>query len=320
MFVTDIGIDLGTANVLIYIKGKGLVLREPTVVAIERKSKKIIAVGSEASDMIGRAPENIIVIKPLSQGVISDFSITEQMLKYFIIKIKGKRMRKPRISICVPSGVSEVERRAVEDAAYAAGAGKVRIVDEPIAAALGAGIDIYQACGRMIVDIGGGTTDVAVISLGGIVMSTSLKVAGDDFDLAIINYIRWKYNVIIGERTAERIKIEVGSVWERPENIEIKVKGRNLVTGLPKTLTITSDETIKTFTDVANKIVDAVYGILEKTPPELSADISQGGILMTGGGSLLHGMDKRIESKLGIFTVIADDPLTSVAKGLQYKI
>lgn len=320
MFQTDIGIDLGTTNVLIYIKGKGLVLREPTVVAIDRVSRKLIAVGNEAREMIGRTPENIIAIKPLSQGVISDFLLTEKMLKYYILKVKGKSMRKPRICICVPSGVSEVERRAFEDVAYHAGAGKVQIMDEPIAAALGAGLDIAEPFGRMIVDIGGGTTDVAVISLGGIVISTSLKIAGDDFDEAIVRYVRWKHNVIIGDRTAEKIKMEVGSIWKRTESIEIEVKGRNLVTGLPKIIKITSDETIQIFNEVANKIVDTIYSILEKTPPEMAADIAQEGILMTGGGSLLYGIDKLVESRLGILTVIAEDPLTSVAKGLRYKI
>lgn len=319
MFVTDIGIDLGTSYVLMYVRNKGVVLREPTVVAVNRQTKQLIAIGSEAREMLGRAPEHIVAIRPLTQGVISDFTLTEKMLKYYISKAKGKKFRKPNVSICVPSGVSEVERRAVEDAAYQAGAGKVRIMDEPIAAAIGAGIDINQPYGRMIIDIGGGTTDVAVISLGGLVLNTSIKIAGDDFDNALMKYMRWKYNLLIGEMTAEKVKIDIGCICERPEIVYMDIKGRCLVTGLPKTVEISSDETITPLSDVAVKIVDAAYNVLERTPPELAADISQEGIVVTGGGSLLYGMDQLIEKKLGVPVKLAKDPLSSVVMGLQYR-
>ncbi|PKM49360.1 MAG: rod shape-determining protein [Firmicutes bacterium HGW-Firmicutes-7] len=320
MLGTDIGIDLGTANVLVYIKGKGLIFREPTVVAVDIKTKKIIAIGSEAREMLGRTPQNIIAIRPLSQGVISSFDLTEKMLKYYISKAIGKTIKKPRVSICVPSGVSEVERRAVEEVAYKAGAGKVQIVDEPIAAAIGAGINIDEPCGRLIVDIGGGTTDVAVISLGGLVINSSIKVAGDDFDEVILKYVKSEYNILIGEMTAERIKMEVGSLYTREEVLTIEVNGRNLVTGLPRKVAITSEEMIPILNEVALKIVDAILLVLEKTPPELAADIAVEGIMITGGGSLLYGIDRLIESKTGIPVTIADDPLSTVAIGLQHRM
>jgi rod shape-determining protein MreB len=316
MFETKIGIDLGTANILVCVKNKGIVINEPSLVARDSKTKKVIAFGRDAKEMLGREPANIEIIKPITLGVISDFSMTEQMLKYYINKVKGGYMSRLNVLICVPSGVSEVERRAVEDTAYGAGARKISIIDEPIAAAVGAGIDIYEPYGRMVVDIGGGTTDVAVISLNGIVLSESLKVAGDHFDQALINYIRRVYNVVIGQATAEKIKKEVGSVTIRPELVDVTITGRDLVTGLPKSLTITSSDTIPVLTEIANRIIDTVYSILEKTPPEMAADIIKDGILLTGGGSLVHGIDELIEKRLGLDVVKAPDSLGAVALGL----
>ena len=296
----DIGIDLGTASILVYIKGKGVVLKEPSVVAIDRDSSKIMAIGEEARLMIGRTPGNIVAVRPLRQGVISDYTVTEKMLKYFINKA---------------SGATEVEKKAVEDATYQAGAREVTIIEEPVAAAIGAGIDIAKACGNMIVDIGGGTADIAVISLGGTVVSTSIKVAGDDFDEALVRYMRKKHNLLIGERTAEEIKINIGAAYRRPEVLTMEVRGRNLVTGLPKTIVVTSDETLEALREPAMQIVDAVHNVLERTPPELAADIFDRGIVLTGGGSLLSGLDALIEEKTGISTMIAEDPLTAVAIG-----
>lgn len=312
----DIGIDLGTASVLVYIKGKGVVLKEPSVVAYDRNTNEIKAIGEEARLMIGRTPGNITAVRPLRQGVISDYTITEKMLKYFIQKAAGKRtFRKPRICVCVPSQVTEVERKAVEDATYQAGAREVLIIEEPVAAAIGAGIDIAKPCGNMIVDIGGGTTDVAVISLGGTVVSESIKLAGDDFDEAIVRYMRKKHNLLIGERTAEDIKIKIGTCYKRSEDLSIDVRGRNLVTGLPKTITFTSDETLEALREPTAQIVDAVHNVLEKTPPELAADISDRGIVLTGGGALLHGLEELLEEKTGISTMTAEDPMTAVAIG-----
>ncbi len=265
----DIGIDLGTASILVYVKGKGVVLKEPSVVAFDRDTNRIKAIGEEARLMLGRTPGNIVAVRPLRQGVISDYTVTEKMLKYFIQKAVGKqRFRKPLISICVPSQVTEVERKAVEDAAFQAGARDVKIIEEPIAAAIGAGIDIARPCGNMIVDIGGGTSDIAVISLGGTVVSASIKIAGDDFDDAIVRYMRKKHNLLIGERTAEDIKIRIGSAYPRPESVTVDVRGRNLVTGLPKTITVTSEETEEALKDTTSQIVEAVHSVLEKTPPE----------------------------------------------------
>ncbi len=315
MFGADIGIDLGTANILVYIKGKGVVLREPSVVAIDQDTKKLLAVGHEARRMLGRTPGNIVAIRPLRQGVISDYTVTEKMLKYFISKAVGRSFRKPRITVCVPSGVTEVEKRAVEEATYQAGARKVNIIEEPIAAAIGAGIDISKACGSMVVDIGGGTSDVAVISLGGVVTSTSIKIAGDNFDEALVRFMRKKHNLLIGERTAEEIKINIGTAFKRPELLTMDVRGRNLITGLPKTITVTSEETEEALRESTSKIVEAVHGVLEKTPPELASDIADRGIVLTGGGSLLQGLDQLIESKTGISVVTADDALTCVAIG-----
>lgn len=316
MLTTDIGIDLGTASILVYLKGKGVVLKEPSVVAFDRDTNKIKAIGEEARLMIGRTPGNIVAVRPLRQGVISDYTVTEKMLKHFIQKAMGKRtFKKPRISVCVPSGVTEVEKKAVEDATYQAGAREVAIIEEPIAAAIGAGIDITRPCGNMIVDIGGGTTDIAVISLGGTVVSTSVKIAGDDFDEAIVRYMRKKHNLLIGERTAEDIKIKIGSAFKRPEVATLEVRGRNLVTGLPKTVTVTSEETEEALKETTSQIVEAVHSVLEKTPPELAADIADRGIVLTGGGSLLQGLEELIEEKTGINTMTAEDPMTAVAIG-----
>ena len=314
---TDIGIDLGTASVLVYVKGKGVVLKEPSVVAFDRNTNKIKAIGEEARLMLGRTPGNIVAVRPLRQGVISDYTVTEKMLSYFISRTVGKSLfgRKPRISVCVPSGATEVEKKAVEDATYQAGAREVSIIEEPVAAAIGAGIDIAKPCGNMIVDIGGGIADIAVISLGGVVVSNSIKVAGDDFDEAIVRFMRKKHNLLIGERTAEEIKINVGTVYKRPENLTMDVRGRNLVTGLPKTVTVTSEETEEALREPAYQIVDAVHNVLERTPPELAADISDRGIVLTGGGSLIQGLEELIEEKTGINTMTAEDPLTAVAIG-----
>ena len=312
----DLGIDLGTASVLVYVKGKGVILKEPSVVAYDRDTNAIKAIGEEARMMLGRTPGNIVAVRPLRQGVISDYTVTEKMIKYFVQKALGKRtFKKPRISICVPSGVTEVERKAVEEATYAAGAREVHLIEEPVAAAIGAGIDISKPCGNMIVDIGGGTADIAVISLGGVVVSSSIKVAGDDFDEAIVRFMRKKHNLLIGERTAEEIKINVGTVYKRPENLTMDVRGRNLVTGLPKTVTVTSEETEEALREPAYQIVDAVHNVLERTPPELAADISDRGIVLTGGGSLIQGLEELIEEKTGINTMTAEDPLTAVAIG-----
>ena len=316
MLGSDIGIDLGTASVLVYIKGKGVVLKEPSVVAIDRDTKKVKAIGEEARFMLGRTPGNIMAIRPLRQGVISDYDVTEKMMKYFIQKAGGKRFfRKPRISVCIPSAATEVEKRAVEEATYNAGAREVAIIEEPIAAAIGAGIDISKPCGNMIVDIGGGTSDVAVISLGGSVVSASVKIAGDDFDDAIIKYMRKKHSLLIGEMTAEEIKIKIGSAFKRPELVTLDVRGRNLLTGLPNTITVTSDETLEALELPCKQIVDSVHQVLEKTPPELAADIADRGIALTGGGALLWGMEQLLEAKTGINTVTAENPMNCVAIG-----
>ena len=312
----EIGIDLGTASVLVYIKGKGIVLREPSVVAIDNNTDRVLAVGNEARKMLGRTPGNIIAIRPLKDGVISDYDVTERMLRYFINKTCGKRrLFKPKIIICVPSGVTEVEKRAVLDATMEAGGGKTFLIEEPIAAAIGAGLDITKPDGNMVIDIGGGTSDIAVISLGGIVVSTSIKVAGDKFDEAIIKYMRKKHNLLIGERTAEELKINVGTAYPRTKAIKMDCRGRDLITGLPKNISISSEEMLEALQEVVNSVADAVHSVLEKTPPELASDISSRGIVMTGGGSLLHGLNKLIEKRTGIPTYIADDAVSCVAKG-----
>ncbi len=316
MLSSDIGIDLGTASVLVYIKGKGVVLKEPSVVAFDRDTNRIKAIGEEARLMLGRTPGNIIAVRPLRQGVISDYNVTEKMLRYFIQKAVGKqRFRKLNVSVCVPSGVTEVEKKAVEDATAQAGAKNVKIIEEPIAAAIGAGIDITRPCGNMIVDIGGGTSDIAVISLGGTVVSTSIKTAGDDFDEAIVRYMRKNHNLLIGERTAEDIKIKIGTAYPRAQVESMDVRGRNLVTGLPKTITVTSEETEEALREATSQIVEAVHSVLERTPPELAADIADRGIVLTGGGSLLNGLEALIEEKTGITTMTAEDPMTAVAIG-----
>lgn len=314
-FGMDIGIDLGTAMVVVYIKGQGIVLQEPSVVAVNENTGEILAVGEDARKMIGRTPGYIKAIKPLRQGVISDYDMTEKMLKYFIHKAIGKRLVKPRIAVCVPSGVTEVERKAVEDATKQAGARKVVIIEEPIAAAIGAGIEIERACGSMVVDIGGGTTDIAVISLGGLVVSSSLKMAGNDFDEAIIRYMRKKHNLLIGERTAEELKIEIGTAYSKTAPETMEIRGRNLITGLPKNIEVKSEEILEALQEPVSNIIEAVHSVLEKTPPELAADISDRGIVMTGGGAQLNGLDKLIKEKTGINVIIAEDAVSAVAIG-----
>lgn len=317
MASSDIGVDLGTASVIVYITGKGVVLKEPSVVAFDRDTKKIRAIGEEARLMLGRTPGNIVAIRPLRQGVISDYTVTEKMLKHFIQKAIGRRtFKKPRISVCVPSRVTEVEKKAVEDAAYQAGAREVAVIEEPIAAAIGAGVDITKPCGNMIVDIGGGTSDIAVISLGGVVASASVKIAGDDFDDAIVRYMRKKHNILIGERTAEEIKIAIGRCYNTgDEEMTMEVRGRNLVSGLPRKVIVTSSETEEALREPVTQIVEAVHEVLEKTPPELAADIADRGIVMTGGGCLLRGLEEMIEDRIGINAITAEDPMIAVAIG-----
>ncbi len=315
-FATEVGVDLGTANVLVFIKGKGIVLNEPSVVAVNSDTDEILAVGEEARLMLGRTPANIVALKPLRDGVISDFDITERMLKYFIKKTCGSgRFFKPRIMICVPSSVTEVEKRAVREAAQSAGGKEVFLMEEPVAAAIGAGLDIGSPDGKMVIDIGGGTTDIAVISLGGIVASTSVKMAGDKFDQAIIKYMRKVHKLYIGERTAEEMKIAIGTAFPRDEIISMECRGRDLVTGLPKNVDVTSDEMLDALEEPMHEICEAIHNVLEITPPELAADISNSGIVVTGGGALLNGIDKRIEDRTGIKVIIAEDPKSCVAIG-----
>ena len=317
-FGMEIGIDLGTASVLIYVKGKGVVLREPSVVAINTRTGRVLAVGENASLMLGRTPGSVEAIRPLRDGVISDFKVTEVMLKEFIRRVyKGSLSKyfKPTIMVCVPSVITQVEQKAVEDACRHAGAKEVYLVREPIAAAIGAGIDIAKACGSMIVDIGGGTTDIAVISLCRPVVDFSLKVAGDKFDEAIIKHVRRKHNILIGERTAETLKINIGCAYKREEEISMEAKGRNLITGLPATITITSSEILEALEEPVSQIFEAVHSVLEITPPELMADVSQRGIVLTGGGALLYGLDRYLAEKVGIEVVVADDAVSCVAIG-----
>ena len=311
----DIGIDLGTATVIAYVKGKGIVLREPSVVAVDSNTNDVLAVGREARRMLGRTPGNIVATRHLREGVISNYTVTERMLKYFISRVCGRFVFAPRIMICIPSQVTEVEKKAVIDAATQAGARKVYLIEEPIAAAIGAGIDISKPCGNMVVDIGGGTTDVAVISLGGSVVSTSLKVAGDKFDEYIVKYIKKKHNIMIGERTAEDLKINIGCVYPKIQDTEMDIRGRDLIDGLPKTVTVYSSEMLEALIEPALMIVDAVHSVLEKTPPELAADISDKGIYMTGGGCLVDGLDKLLQEKTGINVMIAQDAISCVALG-----
>lgn len=312
----DIGIDLGTASVLVYIKGKGVVLNEPSVVAIDKNTGRLLKVGAEAQAMLGRTPGNIVAIRPLRDGVISDYDMTERMLKEFIRKVTGGfHLFPPRIMVCVPSGITEVEERAVIDAGRQAGARRVYLIEEPVAAAIGAGIDITKPDGHMVVDIGGGTSDIAVISLSGVVESASIKVAGDQFNESIVKYMRRKHNILIGERTAEQMKMEIGCVYPKEEEATIEIKGRCLMTGLPKTITVNSTEMMEAFEEPVERILEAVHNVLERTPPELVADISNNGIVMTGGGSLVDGFDKLITARTGIHTVVAEDAISCVAEG-----
>ena len=311
----DIGIDLGTATVLVYVQGKGIVLKEPSVVAIDRNTDKILKVGREAQMMLGRTPGNITAIRPLRDGVISQYEYTLRMIQYFIKKACGNAFFAPRVIICVPSGITEVEERAVVDAATQAGAKNTYLIEEPVAAAIGAGIDISTPNGHMIVDIGGGTTDIAVISLGGVVVSESIKVAGDKFDEAIIRYVRRRHNVLIGERTAEEVKIKVGAAWQRDEPRVIEVKGRCLVKGLPRLVRISSAEMPDALEEPITAIIEAVCSVIERTPPELVGDILYNGIVMTGGGSLLYGLDRLIANVTGIKTRVADKAVSCVALG-----
>jgi len=315
MFSSDIGIDLGTATVLVYVKGKGIVLREPSVVAIDQTTDKILKVGREAQQMLGRTPGNITAIRPLREGVISQYEVTLKMLQYFIRRACGNMFFKPRVMICVPTGITEVEERAVVDAANQAGARQTHLIEEPLAAAIGAGLDVSGPTGRMVVDIGGGTTDIAVISLGGIVVSESIKVAGDKMDESIMRYVRRKYNMLIGERTAEHIKMTVGAVYSHKTPKTMKVKGRDLYEGLPKEIIISSTEMLEALVEPITAILDGVCSVIEKTPPELVGDIIQHGIVMTGGGSLIYGFDKLITDVTNIKTRVADDPVSCVAVG-----
>lgn len=316
MFARDIGIDLGTANVLIYVKGQGIVLNEPSVVALESDNKKVLAVGKEAKEMLGRTPGKITAIKPMKDGVIADFEITELMLEYFINKLSAKSLfRKPRILICCPSNITQVEKNAIKEAAEKTGAKKVFIEEEPKVAAVGAGIDISKPNGSMIIDIGGGTTDIAVLSLGGIVNSSSIKVAGNSFDTEIIKYIKNKYKLLIGERTAEEIKLTIGTVYPAKKKEKMEVKGRNLVTGLPNTITVTSEEIAEALKENVQLIVHHTKLVLEQTPPELASDIISKGIVMTGGGALMDGLDKVLQKELDIPVYVASNPLTCVAEG-----
>jgi len=316
LFSRDLGIDLGTANTLVYVKGQGIVLCEPSVVAIVRGTNQVLAVGSEAKNMLGRTPGNIVAIRPMKDGVIADFEVTEAMLRYFINKVHNRtRMVNPRIMICVPSGITSVERRAVKDSALSAGAREVMLIEEPMAAAIGAGLPVAEASGNMIVDIGGGTTEVAVISLSGVVVARSIRVAGDELDESIMSHIKKTYNLMIGERTAEMIKIGIGSANKIGEEKKIDIKGRDLLNGLPKTVAITSEEIRECLQEPINAIVEVVKTTLEETPPELAADIMERGIMLAGGGSLLRGLDKLLSMETGLPVIVADDPLTCVAMG-----
>ncbi len=315
-FTRDIGIDLGTANTLVFVKGKGIVLREPSVVAIRRDTGTILAVGEEAKKMIGRTPGNIVAIRPMKDGVIADFDVTQTMLRHFIARAyRRKTLFYPQVVVCVPSGVTEVEKRAVLDATKQAGAREAFLIEEPMAAAIGAGLPVEEPTGSMIVDIGGGTTEVAIISLGGIVTSKSIRIGGDEMDEAIVHYIKRTYNLMIGERTAEEVKIEIGTAYLADDDSTMDIRGRDLVTGLPKTLNITAKEIEKALSDPVYQILDAIKITLEKTPPELASDIMDKGIVMTGGGALLKGLDKLVAQETGMPVFVSDDPLDCVALG-----
>jgi len=316
MAASDIGIDLGTSSILVYVRGKGIVLKEPSIVAFDRESDKIKAIGEEARLMLGRTSGNIVAIHPMEHGVISDYMVTEQMLRYFIQKATGRlSFRKPRVSICVPSNVTEVERKAVEDAAYQAGARDVFLVPEPIAAAIGAGIDISRPSGNMIVDIGGGTCSVAILSINGIVVSGNVKVGGNDFDEAIVRYVKNHFGLMIGEQAAEEIKISIGCAFERPEKTMMDVTGRDLVTGLPKTVKVSSEDTREALKESVGQVLDTIHTVLEKTPPELASDVVDRGIVLVGGGALLGGLEELIEARTGVNTITAENALLAVALG-----
>ena len=314
-FSRNIGIDLGTATVLVYVQGKGIVLQEPSVVAIDTNTDRILKVGIEAQQMLGRTPGNIVAVRPLRDGVISQYEVTLKMIQYFIRRACGNLFFQPHVMICIPSGITEVEKKAVLDAAREAGAQKTYLIEEPVAAAIGAGLNIYAPIGNMVVDIGGGTTDVAVLSLGGVVVSRSTKIAGDKFDEAIIRYVRRKYNVLIGERTAEAVKKQIGAVYDHPEAVHVEVKGRCIRQGLPKVITISSKEMIEALAEPITAILDAICWVIENTPPELLGDILRNGIVMTGGGSLLYGFDQLVEQVTGIKTRVAKDAVSCVAIG-----
>ena len=316
MAVSDIGIDLGTSSILVYVKGKGVVLKEPSIVAYDRDANRVKAIGEEARLMLGRTPGNITAVRPIQRGVISDYLVAEQMLRYFIQKATGRlSFRKPRVSICVPSRITEVERRAASDAAYQAGAREVSLVEEPIAAAIGAGLDISRPNGNMIVDIGGGITSVSILSINGIVVSHTIDIGGDDFDEAIVRYVKNQYGLMIGEQAAEEIKITIGTAFERPDKVTMDVNGRDLVTGLPKTVKVSSEDTREALKDLFAQLVEAVHSVLERTPPELAADVVDRGIVMVGGGALRGGLEELIEAKTGVNAIAAQDPMLAVAIG-----
>ncbi|HNX81665.1 MAG TPA: rod shape-determining protein [Candidatus Omnitrophota bacterium] len=316
LFSNDMGIDLGTATTLVYVKGEGVVLREPSVVAIKRGTNSVKAVGEDAKRMLGRTPGNIVAIRPMKDGVIADFEITEAMLRYFIKKVHHRRVLvRPRIVIAIPSGITEVEKRAVKDSAERAGAREVKLIEEPMAAAIGVGLPIQDPTGNMIIDIGGGTCEIAIISLSGIVFSKSIRIGGDEMDEAVIEYLKKTYNMMVGERTAEEIKIKIGSAYPLEEEMSMEVKGRDLVTGLPKTVTVTSEEIREALQEPLRAILEATKISLERTPPELAADLIEHGIVLAGGGSLLRGIDKLISEETGLPVLIADDPTTAVVNG-----
>lgn len=316
MFAKDIGIDLGTANVLIHVKGQGIVLNEPSVVAIDRNTNRVLAVGEEARRMVGRTPGNIVAIRPLKDGVIADFDVTETMLKHFINKLNVKGfLSKPRILICCPTNITSVEQKAIREAAEKSGGKKVYLEEEPKVAAIGAGMDIFQPSGNMVIDIGGGTTDVAVLSMGDIVTSASIKMAGDNFDNDILNYIKKEYKLLIGERTAENIKVEIGTVFSGSRDEKMEIRGRDMATGLPRTITVSSGEIECALKESVDVIVQAAKNVLEKTPPELSADIIDRGVILTGGGALLHGIDQLLAEELRVPVLIAEQPMDAVATG-----
>jgi rod shape-determining protein MreB and related proteins len=316
LFANDVGIDLGTANTLVYVRGKGIVVNEPSIVAVDRASQNVLAIGNEAKEMVGRTPEDVMTIRPLKDGVIADFEKTEVMLRSFIRKVQNNRLfGRPRIVICVPSGITEVEKRAVRDSAESAGAREVFLIAEPMAAAIGIGLPVELPVGNMVIDIGGGTSEIAVIALSGIVTATSIRVGGDELDRAVVQFLKKKYNLLIGDRTAEQIKIEIGSAVELEPELETRVKGRDLVGGIPKTITLTSSEVREALSEPISQIVDAVRISLERTPPELASDILDRGIILSGGGALLRGLDQRLREETSLPINVVEDPLTCVVRG-----